>query len=259
MYNAAHSMVTCRNSDRLKSAAATKMSDLRKKLGQGAAKITKNIKSFSNQEKSQVDINNIPSKLKWQYAKPLHKVNALGVNVPVNALVEFSEDADLLDFFEEFEDKQDGLTSSKLANDLENELKPFNNLLFNISCSANKLVVESLVVFISDVIKDAECWSTASVIDIYAVEKVFVDVDIDKAQAGAYLTIISPKWEIIPSAGRTRRRILLTGANGKDYEWAAKDAIDIFRLNGEAGKAGQSGGASGNFGGIGRIERFLTN
>lgn len=125
-----------------------------------------------------------------------------------------------------------------------------------ISCkSDDKLIVKGYVVLMSKVI-EAECWSTAKFIDIFALNKVFIDVDVDKNRKQAAISIISPIWEIILSEiekyEQKYKRISMIGEHGIDYTTAANNAKKN-RENGEIGLPGRPGGPGGNFLGIGSL------
>lgn len=81
-----------------------------------------------------------------------------------------------------------------------------------IGCTQQRLVVKGDSISIADVIGSAECWSKAKQIDIYALNAVIFDDDIDKRDQNVNLTIISPTWEIVPflTKNQTQRRILLS-------------------------------------------------
>lgn len=172
-------------------------------------------------------------------------MNALGVGVPINKLVEFSADAHFLDFLEILKEGRSEWISTKFAKKLQKRIRRYENLLFNISCESDKLIVKGEFIFISDIIEGAECWSSANSIEIYAVDRVFIDADIDKAKHAPNLTIISPIWEVIPPPAAYTRRILLSGKDANKYE------IPHENRHGEPGSAGRTGGTGGNFVGIG--------
>lgn len=81
-----------------------------------------------------------------------------------------------------------------------------------IDCTHRRLVVNGDSISIADVINSAKCWSEAKQIDIYALNTVIFDEDIDKREQNVNITIISPTWEIIPflTKNQTQRRILLS-------------------------------------------------
>lgn len=81
-----------------------------------------------------------------------------------------------------------------------------------IDCAQRRLTVKGDSISIAEVINLAKCWSEARQIDIFALNTVIFDDDIDKReQQHVNITIISPTWEIIPflTKNHTQRRILL--------------------------------------------------
>lgn len=158
--------------------------------------------SFKNNENSDghPDYNPImfSSPLKWRFAEQIYKMNALAT-VPSINIEKLDELADLLDFLQSISSNQTGLTSSQIAGKLQSCL----NDLRTISCTGDKLLVKGVVVFISDVIRDAECWPTATSIDIYAIDKVFIDANIDAKAKEAKITIISPTQKPMENVGET--------------------------------------------------------
>lgn len=86
------------------------------------------------------------------------------------------------------------------------------------SDDSKNLTVKGYNVLMSDVMK-TYCWSNATNIEIFALNKVFIDVDIEKFSA--YLSIIAPVWEVRESwvtiLGNVRT-IDLSGANGCNHK-----------------------------------------
>lgn len=65
-----------------------------------------------------------------------------------------------------------------------------------ISCTSDRLIAKGYFVSMSEVAK-ASCWSTANFIDIFALSKVFIDIDTGDTKENSQMTIISPTWQII--------------------------------------------------------------
>lgn len=127
------------------------------------------------------------------------------------------------------------------------------------SSDGNLLIVKGFNVLISDIL-DSECWSNAAHIEIFAMNKVFLDADIKRPSI--YLSIISPAWEIVLNNGASNRQINLRGADSPNYNSSAREGISYPNVNetrknvkypekGENGMAGVRGGSGGNFFGIG--------
>lgn len=133
------------------------------------------------------------------------------------------------------------------------------------STTENKLRVKGYNVLISDVMK-SNCWSSASYVEIFALNKVFFDADIDKPSTSLHIT--SPIWEIVLDEGTQYRQIKLNGIDAVELTEPAKNSTKLpERLNGELvferedlkypergehGKPGQPGGSAGQFFGIGQ-------
>lgn len=117
-----------------------------------------------------------------------------------------------------------------------------------IECAAgasNRIRVKGDFISIRHVIETAsECWSSAKQIEIFALNTVFIDADIDKRDENVNFTIISPTWQIIPS--EQPRQILLIGKNISE-EWPiAQNGSITNNPNGTRGMQGIRGGAGGN-------------
>lgn len=71
------------------------------------------------------------------------------------------------------------------------------------------LIVKGDSISIAEVIKTAKCWSEAKQIDIFALNTVIIDDDIDIREQNVNITIISPTLEIIPflTKNQTQRQI----------------------------------------------------
>lgn len=91
-----------------------------------------------------------------------------------------------------------------------------------------------------------DCWSMAGQIEIFALNTVFIDADIDKRDTNINLTIIAPTVEIIESPEQQLRQILLIGKNISEELPAAKNGSVDSNRNGTSGMQGIRGGAGGN-------------
>lgn len=76
------------------------------------------------------------------------------------------------------------------------------------NCTRNGLLfIKGDIISIAEVIKTAPCWSEASQIDIFALNKVIFDDDIDKRNVfNVNITIFSPSWEIVPPPSATENQ-----------------------------------------------------
>lgn len=89
---------------------------------------------------------------------------------------------------------------------------------FVADCVADgSLLITGDVISISEVIESVECWRNANRINIFALNKVIFDNDIDKRHVlTVNMTIFAPTWEIQPpppsaseTENQTQRRVLL--------------------------------------------------
>lgn len=120
-----------------------------------------------------------------------------------------------------------------------------------ISCLPNKqMIVNGFIVILSEVVKHS-CWESASSIEIFALNKIFIDAHIIKYGQGVNLTIISPVWEVVSEPniffslhGKDENSIFEPAMNGIDSKH------QTFR-NGKDGSRGVAGGSGGNFLAIG--------
>lgn len=109
-----------------------------------------------------------------------------------------------------------------------------------MKCATNKLTIVGYNVKISDFHLN-DCMASASIIEIFAWNKLFIDADINKAGQQAQIALIAPMWEIVGE-----RQIILSGENTPKNFNARVD-----------GKPGLPGGSSGHFIGIG--DKFMND
>lgn len=91
-----------------------------------------------------------------------------------------------------------------------------------------------------------DCWSMAKQIDIFALNTVFIDADIDKRDDTINVTIVSPTIEIITDFTDQSRQILLIGKNISEILPNAQNGSIHSNRNGTQGSEGIRGGAGGN-------------
>lgn len=102
-------------------------------------------------------------------------------------------------------------------------------------CSPEKLIVKGNVVKISDVL-NVTCMGKANYIEMFALDKIIIDADIDKTGQNAQISLIAPTWEIV-----NERKIILNGKIGSSFASVnASNGIGSFK-HGKPGKAGGSG------------------
>ncbi|XP_051162790.1 putative leucine-rich repeat-containing protein DDB_G0290503 [Leptopilina boulardi] len=130
-------------------------------------------------------------------------------------------------------------------------------LEINIEQSCNrmrkdmKLSLKGRVVKLSDL--DFQLCNNPKVIEIFAKQKVIIDLDLKLIGKEVQLIIIAPIWEIIsyPDVFPRTRLINLNGINGTDFnETRAKNGTMNGNRNGANGFAGKPGGPAGSFYGI---------
>lgn len=80
---------------------------------------------------------------------------------------------------------------------------------------------------------------TAKFIEIFCLNNLFLDADIDKTGKEAQVSLIAPKWHIIGN-----RKIILNGVNASPYAYIGMDG-KVGSVNGEHGKPGKPGISAG--------------
>ncbi|KAL7288385.1 hypothetical protein TKK_0017478 [Trichogramma kaykai] len=124
-----------------------------------------------------------------------------------------------------------------------------NSVGVQCNTESKKLTIKGSYVKLSDVSK-SNC-TDANFIEVFALNKVFFDEDLDQVGKKVHLIIIAPRLDVIGN-----RKIKLDGAAGKSHdELVARNSVGPGN-KGEDGKPGLPGGPAGNFLGIGR---FFTN
>ncbi|XP_055850200.1 uncharacterized protein LOC129914816 isoform X2 [Episyrphus balteatus] len=123
-------------------------------------------------------------------------------------------------------------------------------LEFSCQSSSKPMIIKGYNVRMSDVVK-IECWSEATNIQIFALNKIFLDSTIDKTGKEAQLSIIAPTWEVFG-----RQKIILNGKPGTPHERARAKSSSFNTENGADGLAGLPGGPAGHFFGVG--EKFIN-
>lgn len=100
-------------------------------------------------------------------------------------------------------------------------------------CSSDKLVMKGHDVNISQ-IWDAACFGKVKFIEVFALNKLFIDDDFDATGQQVQLSLIAPIWVI-----NDERKIILDGKDGDDHESLyAPSGIGGF-VNGKPGKPGK--------------------
>lgn len=117
------------------------------------------------------------------------------------------------------------------------------------SCSSSKFIVRGYNVKLSEVIASS-CWlnATNNLIEIFALNKIFIDADIDKTGHKVELSIIAPIWEIITNgmSSSDKRKIILNGEDGTAFGTNAHSGSKNYK-NGRNGAPGLPGGPAGRF------------
>lgn len=113
-------------------------------------------------------------------------------------------------------------------------------------CSSTELLVKGYNVKINDVV-NSNCWAQKKTIQIFAMNKLYIDIDIDETGNELQLSMIAPTWEIIGG-----RQITLDGANGIAHSnSSARNGVGHSE-NGLNGLPGKAGGPAGHVFGIGK-------
>lgn len=173
--------------------------------------------------------------------KLLRQCNALQTNQVVNVkdieLKQLAQDIHC-DIYYTIQDIQ--LNSSKLkilALVLEQALDDS----LKITEISGKLVVKGYNVKISSIEKIN--LNTIKEVEVFALNNLFIDIDIKKPGQNAHISFVAPKWHIIGD-----RKIILNGKNGEPHSQPQATGWEESENN---GLPGQPGGTGGNFLGIG--------
>lgn len=81
----------------------------------------------------------------------------------------------------------------------------------NILCSSDKLVAKGYNVSIS-VVLNAKCLEKVKFVEVFALNYLFIDADIDKTGQRIQLSLIAPTWRVVGE-----RKIILDGEAGGEY------------------------------------------
>lgn len=112
------------------------------------------------------------------------------------------------------------------------------------SFSSGKLIVKGYNVKLSDVVR-MQWQNDSKLIEVFALNNLFIDANLDKAGQRAQITFIAPNWYVIGD-----RTIDLRGPDAQQYTEGAKDGVGKPE-NGYQGKPGKAGGPGGLFFAIG--------
>lgn len=113
-------------------------------------------------------------------------------------------------------------------------------------CSKEKMTIFGYYIKLSDIFS-IPCVKRVRFIEVFALNAVFIDADIDKTGEKAQITIVATIWHIIGV-----RKFILNGKPGEPYA-----SQNSGSTNGNNGKPGNPGGTAGNFIGIG--ETFIND
>ncbi|XP_065208852.1 uncharacterized protein LOC135837488 [Planococcus citri] len=148
----------------------------------------------------------------------------------------------------EFEDMKSVIVDKPKLEALGKVLRMTLKSNLSCSCDSNKLVIKGQYVKLEDVpnIQNTYCGGTPKSIEIFALNEVFINEDLDKTGAAVQLSIVAPVWNIQGS-----RRITLDGESAKaHYSAKARDG-ECLGARGTDGLSGLPGGSAGNFFGVG--------
>lgn len=112
-------------------------------------------------------------------------------------------------------------------------------------CSSDKLTVKGYNVRMKDVMSKT-CPGKIKFIEVFALNTIFIDENVNKTGEKVQLSIIAPTWEIFG-----RKKIVLDGDSGKELPAPKAASGERPFLNGKNGETGLPGGSAGHFLGIG--------
>ncbi|XP_055853377.1 uncharacterized protein LOC129917079 [Episyrphus balteatus] len=121
-----------------------------------------------------------------------------------------------------------------------------SELEFSCPSPTKPMIVKGYNVRMSDVVK-IECWSQATNVQIFALNKIFLDSTIDKSGKDPQFFIIAPTWEVFG-----KQRIVLDGKPGISHEKSRAKSSSFNSENGADGLPGLPGDPGGHFFGLGK-------
>ncbi|XP_065208853.1 uncharacterized protein LOC135837489 isoform X1 [Planococcus citri] len=154
----------------------------------------------------------------------------------------------------EFEDIKSVIVDKPKLEALGKVLRMTLKSNLSCSCDSNKLVIKGQYVKIGDVpnIQNTYCRGTPKSIEIFALNEIFINEDLDERGAAVQLSIVAPVWNI-----QGPRRITLDGESAKaHYPATARDGEGLG-ARGTDGLPGLPGGPAGNFFGVGDTFKYL--
>nr|XP_024219196.1 uncharacterized protein LOC112211540 [Halyomorpha halys] len=179
----------------------------------------------------------------------IQKNRSMYSTIQINSLEDFYNSPlfnEITDLFK----KHNGITKIKLD---KPKLKLLNRMLdqtlrYQIEQTkpqSNKIVVKGVNIKLSDLSKLLRN-QNIKFLEVYALQKVFIDTSLDLTGREIQMTIVAPLWEVIGS-----QSIILDGKPGRDYYQKAHSGVG-YGQNGLDGQPGEPGGPAGNFIGIGK-------
>lgn len=111
---------------------------------------------------------------------------------------------------------------------------------FTYDYKNHHLIVKGENISVSNVVNNKN-WNNADTIDVFALNNIVIDVNINRIGDGAKLTFFAPNWTI-----KFPKKITLDGANASNYSNSANNAIGE-EVKGDNGKPGLPGGTAGHF------------
>lgn len=126
--------------------------------------------------------------------------------------------------------------TSEFALIIKQNIEAKKSIAFTYDSHESHIIVTGTNVNLSDVVAN-ENWDKAVLVDIFVLNEIIIDTDIDKMGKNAKIRIFARHWYVVKSV-----KFNLCGANAQNYT----DAED-----GEDGRVGRPGGSAGHFTGIG--------
>lgn len=205
-----------------------------------------------------IKLHDIPSEYKMQNNPPKNAAKAIIMkisSVDENELKNLN-DIGFMQLFDETDKKiyteiENMKVNQMKLNALKNVLQQTMTAELNVFCSSTESTVKGYNVKMSDVI-NGKCSAKIKHMKFFAMNKLYIDINVDETGNELQLSMIAPTWEIIGG-----RQIILDGANGKaHFNLTAQNGVGHSE-NGLNGLPGKAGGPAGSFFGIGK--QFLPS
>lgn len=132
----------------------------------------------------------------------------------------------------------------EISNGMIQFLNQIENTIFTFDATDKRLTIRGSRVQMSNAVKHKH-WNDAVFIDIFAIDEIVFDANIDKSGKSSIITIFAPNWNV-PSGAE----IILDGKDAEVYSKPADNGVGVS-VKGHNGKVGKPGGSAGRFYGAG--------